>query len=90
MAHQLKPDLVIVDIAMPIMDGLHAAIEILKSEPYVPIILYTLHKSDQIRAGGEKGGRVGVISGEDSEVLVNTTENCSARPPLFRFPSKKL
>jgi two-component system chemotaxis response regulator CheY len=71
MAHQLKPDVIILDIAMPMMDGLHAAIEILKGEPSVPIILYTLHKSDQIELEGKKAGARSVISkGENSEVLV--------------------
>jgi DNA-binding NarL/FixJ family response regulator len=71
MADQLKPDLVILDIAMPMMDGLHAAIEILKGEPAVSIILYTLHKSDQIELEGKKAGARRVISkGENSKVLV--------------------
>jgi len=73
MAHELKPDLIILDVAMPMMDGLHAAIEILRAEPSVPIILYTLHNSAEIELGGKRIGARKVISKMDnSEVLVET------------------
>lgn len=62
LAHQLKPDLIILDIAMPMLDGLHATVEILKHSPAVPIILYTLHKNDQIELEGKKAGARKVLS----------------------------
>jgi DNA-binding NarL/FixJ family response regulator len=62
LAHQLKPDLIILDIAMPMLDGLHATVEILKHAPAVPIILYTLFKTDQIDLEGKKAGARKVLS----------------------------
>jgi len=42
-ARELKPDLVIMDLAMPLMNGLEAA-SILKYElPRVPVVLFTLY-----------------------------------------------
>src|ERR1700731_4568192 len=42
-ARELKPDLVIMDLAMPLMNGLEAA-SILKHElPGVPVVLFTLY-----------------------------------------------
>lgn len=38
-----KPDLVILDFAMPVMDGAQAARAIHELLPEVPIILYTMH-----------------------------------------------
>jgi CheY-like chemotaxis protein len=38
-----RPDLIILDLAMPVLDGLKAAEAICKFLPGVPIILFTLH-----------------------------------------------
>lgn len=43
LAKQCKPDLVILDLAMPKMNGLEAARELKKIMPTIPIILFTLH-----------------------------------------------
>jgi DNA-binding NarL/FixJ family response regulator len=45
LAKQYKPDLVILDLAMPKMNGLETARELKKIMPAVPIILLTLHAS---------------------------------------------
>jgi DNA-binding NarL/FixJ family response regulator len=45
LAQQCKPDLVILDLSMPKMNGLEAARELKKLMPTVPIILLTLHAS---------------------------------------------
>jgi DNA-binding NarL/FixJ family response regulator len=45
LAKQYKPDLVILDLAMPKMNGLETARELKKIMPSVPIILLTLHAS---------------------------------------------
>src|SRR5262245_55887961 len=41
-ANQTKPDLIILDIGMPQMDGITAAQHLKKSMPEVPIILFTI------------------------------------------------
>lgn len=38
---ELKPDVIILDFAMPVMDGLRAAREIHSVSPAVPILMYT-------------------------------------------------
>lgn len=45
LAKQCRPDLVILDLSMPRMNGLEAACELKKIMPTVPIILLTLHAS---------------------------------------------
>ena len=45
LAKRYKPDLVILDLAMPKMNGLETARELKKIMPTVPIILLTLHAS---------------------------------------------
>ena len=42
-ADQLKPDLIVLDLAMPVMNGLQAAPILKKMLPKTPIILFTLY-----------------------------------------------
>jgi len=67
-ATRLQPDLVIMDVEMPVLNGLAAAREILRNCPQTKILIFTVHESDQmvkdIYAAGvhaclskDKGGR---------------------------------
>jgi DNA-binding NarL/FixJ family response regulator len=62
MALETKPDFIILDFAMPLLNGIAAAAEIAKHLPSVPIVLYTLHKSEQIEREAKRVGIRGVIS----------------------------
>ena len=42
-AEQLKPDLIILELALPRMSGLAAASTLKKMHPRTPIVLFTLH-----------------------------------------------
>src|ERR1700761_7060389 len=72
LARALRPDLIVLDLAMPIMDGLRAAPEILKELPRVPIILYTLHEMPNLELEARKAGiREVVVKGPDTATLAN-------------------
>ncbi|HXN28986.1 MAG TPA: response regulator [Candidatus Acidoferrales bacterium] len=43
LAIQHKPDLIVLDFQMPVMNGIEAAYELKRLMPNVPIILFTLH-----------------------------------------------
>ena len=43
LAKQCKPDLIILDLSMPVMNGMDAARELKRIMPQVPIILFTLY-----------------------------------------------
>ena len=46
MATELKPDLVVMDLAMPLMNGLEASSVLKKALPGVPIVLLTLYADE--------------------------------------------
>jgi DNA-binding NarL/FixJ family response regulator len=55
---QLNPDVVVLDMAMPEINGLHAAIEILRKEPRRRILMLSMHADEQyVRNALEAGVR---------------------------------
>jgi CheY-like chemotaxis protein len=48
LAKECRPDLIILDLSMPVINGLEAAREIKRIMPDVPIILFTIH-ADSIK-----------------------------------------
>jgi DNA-binding NarL/FixJ family response regulator len=55
-ARKYRPDLVLIDIFMPEMNGLAAIQEIKKTAPHVPVLVFTLHDSGGIQLESEKAG----------------------------------
>lgn len=59
MAPELKPDLVVMDLAMPLMNGLEAATVLKNAMPGVPIVLLTLY-ADEVR--GSRSSAFGIAT----------------------------
>lgn len=57
LAGELHPDLITLDVSMPVMNGLDAAKELRKIYPKTPIILFTLFGDRQLQA---EASRIGV------------------------------
>jgi CheY-like chemotaxis protein len=72
LANERSPDLVVLDFAMPLMDGVQAAAQIRKTLPRLPIVLYTMHKNTQIEVEAQNAGIQRVVSkGDPASVLVD-------------------
>ena len=81
-ARELKPDVVILDLAMSGMNGLFVSREILKIMPTVAILLHTVNNIPAVVAEAKKYGIRRVIGkGEDGDRLLKAIqEELDARP----------
>jgi DNA-binding NarL/FixJ family response regulator len=78
-AKQFKPDLIILDLAMPELNGIEAAGQISKALPGVPMLMLTLYASPLVEKEAEKVGVQRVISKETSYMLVPAIEEAFAQ-----------
>jgi len=65
LATSSKPDVILLDFQMPVMNGLTAAREIIKGNPSVPIAMYTLHQNRFFENEAKAAGVRRVISKTD-------------------------
>jgi DNA-binding NarL/FixJ family response regulator len=80
MAVELNPDVVIMDLAMPSMDGLTAAREISQALPTVPIIMYTLHALPQLELEAKKNGIRCVVPKSEGAHIVFVLDELTSPP----------
>jgi CheY-like chemotaxis protein len=80
-AVELKPDLAIIDLQMPVMDGLSASARIAKSLPKIPILMNTIHKSDYVDSEAKHAGVREVISKAEPGALLKAVEALLGKNP---------
>lgn len=78
-AKQFKPDLIILDLAMPELNGIEAARQISKALPGVPMLMLTLYASPLVEKEAEKVGVQRVISKSTNYMLVSAIEEAFAQ-----------
>jgi len=72
---KLKPDVVILDIGMPSLNGLEATRQILKTMPHTKVLILTLHDSDQVvREVLNAGARGFLLKSDAARDLVAAVE----------------
>jgi DNA-binding NarL/FixJ family response regulator len=60
-ARQLRPDIILMDVTMPDLDGLAATREITSEDPQSHIIILTQYDSDTIRSAALSAGACGYV-----------------------------
>src|SRR5438874_1936781 len=74
-AQRLKPDVIILDIGMPSLNGLEATRQILKTNPEAKVLILTLHESEQmVREVLNAGARGFVLKSDAARDLVFAVE----------------
>jgi DNA-binding NarL/FixJ family response regulator len=83
-AEELKPNIVILDISMPDLNGVDAANRIKKVSPDTEVLIFSAHYSDQlIREILEAGVRGYIVKSDSDRDLVIAVESLSKKKPFF-------
>jgi CheY-like chemotaxis protein len=80
--HTLKPDIVLLDLAMPDMDGIEAAKQMTAADPSVPLILFTIFEIDGIGDAARKAGIQAVIPKDEAWSLIGKIESITGQSEL--------
>jgi DNA-binding NarL/FixJ family response regulator len=77
--NKLKPDVAILDVSMPDLDGLQAARQIRDASPNTKVVVLTMHESDQMVRRVLDAGAVGYVLKSDLAAnLVKAVKDVSA------------
>jgi len=83
-AEELKPDIVILDITMPELNGVEAARRILKASPNTEVLMLSVHYSDQvIRDILDAGVRGYIVKSDSDRDLMVAVETLAGHKPFF-------
>lgn len=78
---QVKPDLVLMDITMPVMDGTEALQTILQCNPSANVVMITaLGQKDQVLTAIKAGARDFIIKPFDQERVQDTLRRLAPQP----------
>ena len=84
LAEQFKPQIVVMDISMPDLNGLEASRRIHKALPKTGILILTMHFSDQlVREVVEAGARGYILKSDADRDLVTAVDSISRHRTFF-------
>jgi DNA-binding NarL/FixJ family response regulator len=83
-AIELKPDIVVLDMTMPELNGLDAAIQIKQQLPDTEILMFSAHESEElIRRAFEAGVKSFIFKSDAHHSLVEAVQALSLHKPFF-------
>jgi two-component system response regulator NreC len=86
-ALQLKPDVVVMDLAMGGMDGLAATREIVNRLPHTKIVVLTMHDNEEYLRQALDAGATGYVLKEAVDTEIAVAIRVVQRGEVFLYPS---
>jgi DNA-binding NarL/FixJ family response regulator len=72
-ANSLQPDLIVMDLSMPVLNGLEALRLLKDVMPNVPVIIYTAHSGQIVESEARAAGAAATISKSENVALLVRT-----------------
>jgi len=89
-ARRLQPDIVLLDITMPELNGFAAARQILLAVPRVCVLLLTTHQSDELTDEARRAGAAGMILKSDAHTIIATIHSLGGRARVIHLAGGEL
>jgi two-component system response regulator NreC len=84
LAESLSPDIVIMDIAMPLLNGIEATAQIVKRDPKIGVIILSMHSDEDYLLSALNAGAKGYLLKDSAEVdLVRAIQAVMRGTPFF-------
>lgn len=84
LAKQLGPDVIVLDVTMPELNGLEATRQILKAIPKTEVLILTMHESEKLVSEVLAAGAHGyILKADTSRLLVSAIELLAQHQPFF-------
>ena len=84
MAEELKPDVIVMDIAMPNLNGIEATTQIVKKNPRIGVIMLSMHSDETYLTRTLAAGAKGYLLKDNAEVdLYRAVQMVSQGKPFF-------
>src|SRR5688572_13701079 len=83
-AIESKPDVAVLDISLPILNGVEATRQIRKKSPTTEVLIYTMHDSEDVIGEVLRAGARGFLLKADApEQIVSAVDALSRHCPFF-------
>jgi DNA-binding NarL/FixJ family response regulator len=84
MAKRLQPDVIVMDLSLPELNGLDATRQILKESPHSEILVLTMHHSEELaRDVLQAGARGYVLKSDADQSLIAAVESLRQHKPFL-------
>jgi two-component system, NarL family, response regulator NreC len=84
LAESVSPDIVIMDIAMPLLNGIEATAQMVKRDPKIGVIILSMHADEDYLLSALNAGAKGYLLKDSAEVdLVRAIQAVRSGTPFF-------